>query len=430
MFIGSVPREARIYLENNVVSCIRGQKIIVGCSGNFTIDKFFSIRGFDVYSNDVSLYSKVIADFLLKRKSEILIVNHEISEAVRQIERDEYFDILVVMYALRLSKFAARKNEYSKNQFDTWINNAPQFFNLSREKLKEGLNFRIKDFYFGDFMEHFNAQEDGIYFLYAPTYTGGYEKIFTYLNDSFEYKKAEYNIFESESAEPIYEDFLNRKKCLIYSDQYMESIEQFIKCKLEINGKKSVYLYSNIESDKSYLVRAGNSDYKSLKLVPQSREFKENDEMSLAIIDPSTVMHYKNLFMSAKVDYSKGEKFCLAVLNNKEVMGFIGFAPMFSTPETAYLISDFCVKSIERKLSKLIAMIVLSEDIRRALARAWKTYAQKVKTTVYTDKPGSMKYRGVFEIKEKGKGKLIYEAEFRKKKYLKDIYSEWFKKKN
>ena len=111
MFIGSVPREARIYLENNVVSCIQGQKIIVGCSGNFTIDKFFSIRGFDVYSNDVSLYSKVIADFLLKRKSEILIVNHEISESVRQIERDEYFDILVVMYALRLSKFAARKNE-------------------------------------------------------------------------------------------------------------------------------------------------------------------------------------------------------------------------------------------------------------------------------------------------------------------------------
>lgn len=62
MFIGSIPREARIYLENNVLPCLNGEKIVVGCSGNYTIDKFFSTKGFDVYSNDVSIYSKVISD--------------------------------------------------------------------------------------------------------------------------------------------------------------------------------------------------------------------------------------------------------------------------------------------------------------------------------------------------------------------------------
>jgi len=252
MFTGSVPREARIYLENNVVPCIKGEKIIVGCSSNFTIDKFFALQGFDVYSNDVSLYSKVIADFLLKKDSNIYIVNEEIDKAVKQITRDEYFDILVVMYALRLSKFAGRKNDYTKSQFNTWITNAEQFFNRSREKLKEGLNFRIKEFFYGDFMEHFNKRDEGVHILYAPTYTGGYEKIFSYLNESFEYEKAGYNIFESERAEPIYEDFLNRKKCLIYSDQYMESIEGYIKCKLEIDRKKSVYLYSNLDSGKTF----------------------------------------------------------------------------------------------------------------------------------------------------------------------------------
>jgi hypothetical protein len=65
--------------------------------------------------------------------------------------------------------------------------------------------------------------------------------------------------------------------------------------------------------------------------------------------------------------------------------------------------------------------------VRRIIARKMAHYFDGLKTTVYTDKPVSMKYRGVFNLDRRDKGKLMYSCLF-SEKGLDDVYSEWLTK--
>ena len=64
MFTGTTPPEVRNLL-NKVLQDYNGKDIFIGCSGNFTVDRLAHHNGFNVHSNDVSLYSRIIADILL-----------------------------------------------------------------------------------------------------------------------------------------------------------------------------------------------------------------------------------------------------------------------------------------------------------------------------------------------------------------------------
>ncbi len=48
-----------------------------------------------------------------------------------------------------------------------------------------------------------------------------------------------------------------------------------------------------------------------------------------------------------------------------------------------------------------------------------------VYTTAFTDKPVSMKYRGVFELAKRGKGFLNYAAAFDPEIKLKEVVNLW-----
>jgi len=85
------------------------------------------------------------------------------------------------------------------------------------------------------------------------------------------------------------------------------------------------------------------------------------------------------------------------------------------------------VNSHTKKLSKLLIMLELSHDVRMLLARNVGDYYDYIKTPVYTDKPVSMKYRGVFKLTKKEKGKLTYTGEFVKES-INEIYKTWLKR--
>jgi len=92
-----------------------------------------------------------------------------------------------------------------------------------------------------------------------------------------------------------------------------------------------------------------------------------------------------------------------------------------------FLHSDFVVNSNQQKLSKLVLYLLKSEEIRELLIDWFKHYYQGLKTTVYTNKPVSMKYRGVFNLIRRDRGKLIYVGEFSGLR-LQVNYKLWLKK--
>ena len=66
MFYGSVPAEAQAIM-NKIVKAWDVTDIYVGCSGNFTLEKFIGPLGkFRLHSNDVTMYSQCLGAHFLR----------------------------------------------------------------------------------------------------------------------------------------------------------------------------------------------------------------------------------------------------------------------------------------------------------------------------------------------------------------------------
>ncbi len=92
-----------------------------------------------------------------------------------------------------------------------------------------------------------------------------------------------------------------------------------------------------------------------------------------------------------------------------------------------FMQSDFVVQSDTKKLSKLLIQLLTSKDVQLQLMKKYCHKYEGLQTTVYTEKPISMKYRGVFNLERRDEGKLIYLSQFCTKTAA-QIYKEWIKK--
>ena len=74
-------------------------------------------------------------------------------------------------------------------------------------------------------------------------------------------------------------------------------------------------------------------------------------------------------------------------------------------------------------------MIVTSHHIVSEIERKTLLKFKQLCTTVFTDKPVSMKYRGIWNLYSRKEGSLIYQSPVRDQS-PQQIYNEWFSKYN
>lgn len=70
--------------------------------------------------------------------------------------------------------------------------------------------------------------------------------------------------------------------------------------------------------------------------------------------------------------------------------------------------SDFVIDHPIARLSKLLIMGTLSSELKEELDIRFKSNVDKISTSVFTNKPVSMKYRGIYQLDERDNGKLYY----------------------
>lgn len=90
--------------------------------------------------------------------------------------------------------------------------------------------------------------------------------------------------------------------------------------------------------------------------------------------------------------------------------------------------SDFVIDHPLAKLSKLLIMGILSLEYKEELDIRFRVDVNTICTSVFTDKPVSMKYRGVFDLHERVTGKLHYIQSAGKLGKLENIMMEFVKK--
>lgn len=430
MFVGTTPQEVRLLLQD-LMSGMSKKDVFIGCSGNFSVDKIMSKMGYSVHSNDVSLYSKLIADIVRGTETELEVTNEELKPVFKSWPESKYKKLIQVMYAMKISKFAPRKNDYQKMFFDVYIDESASYYDSTIEKMEKGaFDFQIKDFFFGDFVEFLkNKRGKGIGISFPPTYKSGYEKMFEYVEQSFDYERAIYPLFDPKSEEPIFRELLEEDENIFYSDRDWETLQEYKAGVVNLGqGKHPVYIFSSIKGKSNYYfereVKPINS---TTRVIPPTYEFTKDSVISASVCNVKEVNYFKAFYMANKVNYTTGGDFGLIFYADGKAFGFASFSKTLSTMEQMFIQSDFVVNSDTPRLSKLLIMLLKSNEVRHLIARKTANWYEGLKTTVYTTKPVSMKYRGVFKLDRRDKGKLIYVSDFAELS-LQELYQQWISK--
>jgi len=333
------------------------------------------------------------------------------------------------MFVLKTSAFRPCKNDYQKSMWESYLQKSDEFYEKSLNKFEknEVFDFKIDSFHYGDFRDHI-SEARGTSLIFAPTYKGGYEKIYQTIEEVFEYERAVYSIFDSKAAGSIYLDILEKGKSIIYSDIDFKELSTYKRGVVQFPKKRNIFLYSNVSDKKYFFTTPESKKDLNAKIIPSDFSFSNSTKISIAKVQSELIFHYKHLFMSSRVNYSENEDFGIAFLADGMIFGFAGFNKFMSSEENLFLSSDFVFPSGEKRLSKLLIMLLLSKEIRKLLIRHYIHAYQGLKTSVYTEHPISMKYRGIFELLDRKKGKLVYQQEF-KNEYINEVFIRWFKTK-
>lgn len=433
MFIGTTPPEVRFVLQD-IMSKVKSTKdVYCACSGNYTSDKLMYALGFNVHSNDVSLYSKLIADAVMnKDTTPIKIKDERFEKLFKQWDDNPLKKLCEVMFVMKFAEFLPRKNEYQMMMYDAVMSPEQSiiYYKSTLEKLNKGaLDFKIADFFYGDFVDHLKAKKGkGVGIAFPPTYKGGYEKIFKAVEDTFEYEHAPYEIFEPKTADTLFGELLQQDENIIYTDNEFESLSDYLMAKIQLGDKHPVILYSSVKDTKNYYVEKNVTPQRSQYLVaPIDFDFNESTKITVKIVKVADINYFKGFYMANKVNYTNGGNLGLMFFADGLAFGFASLSSQVGGLGCILGLSDFVINSHTKKLSKLLIMLELSHEVRMILAKELCEYYTYIKTPVYTKSPVSMKYRGVFKLVSREPGKLMYQGEFTNES-LENIYKKWLKK--
>lgn len=444
-FVGSLPHEARAVIADALKpyrDLPEGERphIYVGCSGNYAIDKICAQRGFRVHSNDVSLYSSLVGFIATGRELwKPVLRDGPLNGVLARYGDSPKESLAKVMFAMACGDYAEQGNDYERMMFERYLQKAVDFMDATLEKFEKTdmFAFRAEDYFYGDFRDSVErASERDLVIAFPPTYRGGYEKMYRFVDAVFDYPPPEYRVFDPNRAAECFADVLSRKQAMICADQRHGALEGWLQGAIELGGgKREVYVYSSFARRGRSGVfigdLGGDVEPPRTALLPFAYAPKADGHPSIRIVPSNDVLHYKRLFMSARVDYSKGEDLCLEFGLDGKAFGWASFSTMLGTrqPGTIFEVSDFVMNSGVRHLSKLLVKLLLSREARTAITRRFFTAYAGIQTSVYTPKPVSMKYRGVFQLLERNEKaqKLTYVGYFGDRG-IEEIYREWWKK--
>src|SRR5450759_4819564 len=202
MFVGAVPKEVIAQVLATVPFNEWGD-VYVGCSGSFRFDRAVKMRhpACRVYSNDVSLLTCSIGELAIGREFAIKFTGA--LEFVEQIVAGLGFRerVAAVMVAAAMGKFTS-KNEFARAHFRHYCEHFREFVDSALPKLNALVaEIKIEEYFGGDFLLQADRAEKsgGGVAAFAPTYKGGYERIYKLVNENTDWPAPKYGIWNPDS---------------------------------------------------------------------------------------------------------------------------------------------------------------------------------------------------------------------------------------
>jgi hypothetical protein len=410
-FIGSINAETRKWLGNNGPA-FDGRQVYVGCSGAFTVEQILSKASPKVklWGNDVSLYSGVLGAYLAGQTFRLEVQEEKFAWLAPYLA-DEEGKAAAVMILFEMLKYEKANNLFKQRHWAHYLKHFESFHQGTVAKLQERKKeIRLEGYTSRDIFDLLDEiPKDAVVIAFLPTYAGGYERMFKRLEEIFDWDRPSYGLIDEERKKRTVMKMMEQD--YLYLDDHewkgLPMVAVVRKARM-----KPVYVYSNMAA----LHRGVMKQQRHSEFVPFAR-LGDEDEIAPAsklIISPTTnrvVNYYRDVYLSKGVGIpADGEVPLVAAVDGK-VFGFLIYSRMQGGGDV-YLLADFVVNSTRyRRLAKLLLLVTQTREVKRLLEEKFLLEIPKCRTMVFTDKPVSMKYRGLYQLARRDPGKLVYETE-------------------
>jgi len=414
MFVGSINSKIRnlIFTEKKLFS---ERNICVGCSGNFTVEQILQGLGCRIWSNDVALYSSLIGNYLAGKPLRAEIIDPQYSWLAPYMADEGIGRIAAVALLFEMLKQEKGNNLQQLRLYNHYKNNFAEYHQKSCSRIEETLSkIKIDEYTSMDVYRLYESlPSDWIRVAFLPTYVGGYEKLYSRLENIISWDSPVYDLLTPERYEETI-GFMRRGYYLYLADY--DRKEDGLFAIVKTGRLKNVYLYSNLPFKKSYVIPYVKYTKSKWKLLPGNYEIKETSHITYQKATNDQLNYYKNLFLKKGIDYATGMSPLMVFLDGY-LFGFLLFdvirygMDQEKATRGVYMLSDFIIASPINKLSKLLLLATKTKELQEILRAKFIQAVDFILTTAFTDKPVSMKYRGVYDLMKRGEGFLQYTAE-------------------
>jgi len=413
MFVGSINSKIRnlICSERKI---FQGKSVCVGCSGNFTVEQILQDLGCRIWSNDISLYSSLIGHHLAGNIMRLEIEDPRYSWIAPYIEQGGVSRIAAVSLLFEMLKQEKGNNLQQIRLHEHYRKNFDRYQQQSCLRISKAIaSIRIDKYTTIDARALYDDLPlDWLRIAFLPTYVGGYEKLYERLDRIFSWDAPAYEVLTKERYEETI-SCMRRGSYLYLSDYDRE--EDGLFAIVKTGRLRSVYLYSNLPFQKSYVMPYAKSEKGRYAFLPADYQITKESRLTFARTSNHRLNYYKDLFLKKGIDHATGLSPLLVCLDG-HLFGFLLFdvirygMDQDQATRGIYMLSDFVIASPIRRLSKLLLLATKTKELQEILKEKFIQSVEFILTTAFTEKPVSMKYRGVFDLMKRGEGFLQYRA--------------------
>ncbi len=434
MFVGAINSTVRQFL-GNVAHVFDGQQVVVGCSGNFTLESviYQCSTPAAIHSNDVSFYSCMAGRWLTKQPLEFRITDPDFAWLDDHLStEDGTHRLAAIMVLLDALEFRKQNNPHRVRMWNLYQESFADLVEKTAERLDK-VTVKITSYFAGDVMTHFERfadRDDAIFCCYAPTYAGGYERLYRELDKIVTWDRPIYEPLTDKRRDALLAWMADRRY-LWYDDRVIEGLRPVMEQRS--GTRNTVYLYSNVVGQTAVFRDMANDALPDLTLAGAETRILPDSQIRLDRITTTELACFKNVYLGKNINFAPG-KWAFAVLVDGRVIGFLEFTFNSSdAPDQMNLRADFPVSGTRyARLSKLLVMLAISGETKQTLEHVEMGRLRRIETTAFTDRPVSMKYRGILDLHHRGKTKtgqafLVYTGKFNNKTWQGTL-QEWLTK--
>ncbi len=425
MFLGTTPKEVGQYIRS-VVEKENPKTIFVPFAGNFVVEQIISNfnKKIKIISGDVSLYSNAIGFAITNTKSDIKLKADLLKDFPSFKNKETPIDIAAQVMFFSEVAHARKKAEtirYYKSIYFDAVKNQEKYINAIIEKIKK-VKVTLKDIEYNALDASVliqRAKKGDVVYYDSPTVKGGYESMFKSLCECFEYTETPYTNIDNEIRKEDMRVLHNKGvKVLMnayYPDNNLESLpEGYAEIfRYKYTDNRFISIYSNINNKKWVNVKETLKEKQTkIEIIGEKDEICKRSKIEIIKCTQDIAAHYRIMWVKKATIKQGGSNYLVFI--DKKLIGCVVMTSgiQFST-DLATIFSDPVTHTSKyKRLSRLLIYIISSKPFLKMYNDETLWEHTGFTTAVFTNYEKSMKYRGLFKVKEK---KLMKEGRYKYK---------------